>query len=97
MAHEGPTCVYVASYDDRASADLDLVAVKQLHANGEISGFDAAIMQRDDKGHVHIHKDETGTHVGACCFRRPSSPRRQSARASGPSAGTSGAAYRVRT
>ena len=65
MAHEGPTCVYVASYDDRASADLDLVAVKQLHTNGEISGFDAAVMQRDDKGHVHIHKDETGTHVGA--------------------------------
>ena len=65
MSHEGPTCVYVASYDDKASADLDLVAVKQLHTNGEISGFDAAIMQRDDKGHVHIHKDETGTHVGA--------------------------------
>jgi len=65
MAHEGPTCVYAASYDDKASADLDLVAVKQLHATGAIRGFDAAIMQRDSTGHVHMHKDETSTRLGA--------------------------------
>ena len=46
------------SVDD---AEADYQVVKDLHAEKVIGGFDAAVITKDDKGKVHVNKDETAT------------------------------------
>jgi uncharacterized membrane protein len=57
--------LYAASYPDEETAQLDYEAVKNLHAEGVIGTYDAAIVYKDAEGKVHVHKHEKPTQHGA--------------------------------
>ena len=46
-------------------ARADYEVVKDLHALGAVGTYDAAVVTKDDKGKVHVNKDETTTRHGA--------------------------------
>jgi uncharacterized membrane protein len=57
--------VYVGVYEDRDDAVADYQAVKDLHSDGVVGTYDAAIVGRDQRGKVHVMKHETPTQHGA--------------------------------
>lgn len=59
------TFIYVATYADETAARADYQIVKDLHAEGLVGSYDAAVVTKDDKGMVHAAKDETATRHGA--------------------------------
>jgi hypothetical protein len=78
MAHTGPvntkedvmattddTFIYVATYPNEATAQDDYQVVKELHAQGLVGSYDAAVVTKDASGKVHENKDETATRHGA--------------------------------
>jgi len=60
-----PVFVFLAAYDDAHDAELDYEAVFDLHAAGAIGTFDAAVVEKDESGKVHVHKTEKPTQHGA--------------------------------
>ncbi|HWX86776.1 MAG TPA: DUF1269 domain-containing protein [Solirubrobacteraceae bacterium] len=60
-----PVFVFLAAYDDAGEAELDYEAVFELHAAGAIGTFDAAVVEKDEGGKVHVHKTEKPTQHGA--------------------------------
>ena len=54
-----------ASSPDEMSARADYDIVKDLHAEGGIGTYDAAVVTKDADGKVHVNKDETATRHGA--------------------------------
>lgn len=60
-----PVFVFLAAYDDARDAELDYEAVFDLHAAGVIGTFDAAVIEKDEQGKVHVHKTEKPTQHGA--------------------------------
>jgi uncharacterized membrane protein len=60
-----PVFVFLAAYDDASDAELDYMAVFDLHAAGVIGTFDAAVVEKDENGQVHVHKTEKPTQHGA--------------------------------
>jgi uncharacterized membrane protein len=65
VAKTDDTFVYLATYPDEMSARADYQAVKELHASGLVGAYDAAVVTKDARGHVHANKDETATRHGA--------------------------------
>ena len=65
MANEDSTFLLVGAYANVDDARADYEVVKALHAEKVIGGFDAAVITKDDKGKVHVNKDETSTRKGA--------------------------------
>ncbi len=65
MAKPDAVFLYIGTYpsEDAARADYDIV--KDLHAVGAVGTYDAAVVTKDDKGKVHVNKDETTTRHGA--------------------------------
>jgi hypothetical protein len=63
--------VYCGAYGDSADAVADYKAVKELHTEAKlIDSYDAAVIERDDRGRVKIVKKyEMTTHVGAWGLR----------------------------
>jgi uncharacterized membrane protein len=59
------TFLYIAAYPDETAAQEDYAAVKELHAEGLVGSYDAAIVTKDASGKVHENKDETATRHGA--------------------------------
>ena len=57
--------LYVASYASEDDARADYGAIKQLHRDGVIGTYDAAIITKDAKGKVHIALHEKPTQRGA--------------------------------
>jgi uncharacterized membrane protein len=57
--------VYVASYASLEDAKADFGAVKQLHSDGVIGTYDAAVISKDAAGNVKITKTEKPTEYGA--------------------------------
>src|SRR5262245_52959466 len=57
--------LFIATYPDEAAARADYDVVKALHGIDAIGTFDAAVVTKDDKGKVHVNKDETATRTGA--------------------------------
>lgn len=57
--------VYVASYSNLDNANADYAVVKQLHHDGVIEIYDAAVVSKDVGGHVKIHGTEKPTEYGA--------------------------------
>ena len=47
--------VFVATYPDAESAQTDYEVVKKLHSDGVIGTYDAAVVNKDEEGKVHIH------------------------------------------
>src|SRR3712207_3182964 len=57
--------VFVGTYPDAESAEADYEAVKELHSSGVIGTYDAAVVDKDERGKVHVHKHEKPTQHGA--------------------------------
>ena len=65
MAENKEVFVFVGTYDNVGDAQLDYAAVKELHSRGVIGTYDAAVVQKDPDGKVHVHKHEKPTQHGA--------------------------------
>jgi uncharacterized membrane protein len=57
--------IYIGTYASEVDARSDYGVVKGLHALGAVGTYDAAVITKDDKGKVHVNKDETTTRHGA--------------------------------
>jgi uncharacterized membrane protein len=62
---EGPIYLLVATYPNKDAAEADYESVWKLHHTGRLGAYDAAVVTRDDKGKVHVHKREKTTQHGA--------------------------------
>ncbi len=58
MAENKEVFVFIGPYDNLKDAQLDYAAVKELHRQGVIGTYDAAVVDKDAQGEVHVHKDE---------------------------------------
>ena len=65
MAKPDSVFIYIGTYPDEAQARSDYQLVKDLHAAGAVGTYDAALVTKDDKGKVHVNKDEMATRHGA--------------------------------
>jgi len=57
--------VFVGAYPDAESAESDYEVVKDLHSAGVVGTYDAAVVDKDLQGKVHVHKHEKPTQYGA--------------------------------
>lgn len=57
--------VFIGTYASEVDARADYDKVKDLHAAGAVGTYDAAVVTKDEKGNVHVNKDETTTRHGA--------------------------------
>lgn len=64
MAQADATFLFVGTYPSEADARADYDVVKDLHKGGVVGKYDAAVVTKDDKGKVHVDKDETSTRKG---------------------------------
>jgi uncharacterized membrane protein len=65
MAKPDAVFVYIGTYPSEAAARDDYEIVKDLHAAGAVGTYDASVVTKDEKGKVHVNKDETSTRHGA--------------------------------
>lgn len=65
MAKADGVFIYIGTYASEVDARADYDVVKDLHALGAVGTYDAAVVTKDDKGKVHVNKDETTTRHGA--------------------------------
>jgi uncharacterized membrane protein len=65
MAKMETVFIYIGTYPDEAQAQGDYQVVKDLHSAGAVGTYDAAVVTKDDKGKVHVNKDEMATRHGA--------------------------------
>ncbi len=65
MAENQEVFVFIASYSSVDDAQMDYDAVKQLYSDGVIDTYDAAVIDKDADGNVHVHKREKPTQKGA--------------------------------
>jgi uncharacterized membrane protein len=63
--NDKPVFLYVATYANQDDAKTDFDAVKQLHQDGLIGLYDAALVTRDYDDSVHIKTIEKPTERGA--------------------------------
>ncbi|HEX5016621.1 MAG TPA: DUF1269 domain-containing protein [Actinomycetes bacterium] len=64
MSNPDGTFIYIGTYPDETAARVDYDVVKALHAVDAVGSFDAAVVTKDDKGKIHVNKDETATRAG---------------------------------
>lgn len=57
--------LYAASYASKDDAKADLEALKAIKRDGEIRDLTAAIVSKDDKGHLHVHETSHAGKVAA--------------------------------
>jgi uncharacterized membrane protein len=57
--------VFIAGYRDVSDAMVDYGAVKNLYRRGAIDTYDAALVEKDDDGTVHVSKREKPTQKAA--------------------------------
>src|SRR5215217_7845326 len=57
--------VFVGTYSGTEDAEADYEVVKRLHSDGVIGTYDAAVVDKDDEGNVHVHLHEKPTQYGA--------------------------------
>ena len=65
MAKPDAVFVFIGTYPSEAAARDDYEIVKDLHAVGAVGTYDASVVTKDEKGKVHVNKDETATRHGA--------------------------------
>jgi uncharacterized membrane protein len=64
-ADDNGVFVFVGNYPDTDSAQADYEVVKELHSDGIIGTYDAAVLNKDEEGNVHVHLHEKPTEYGA--------------------------------
>ena len=65
MAENKEVFVFIATYGGMVDARADFEAVGDLHDRGIIGTYDAALVEKDSQGKVHVHKREMPTRKGA--------------------------------
>ena len=65
MAKSDTVFIYIGTYPNEDLAQYDYDVVKDLHWEGTVGGYDAAVITKDKSGKVHVNKDETATRHGA--------------------------------
>jgi uncharacterized membrane protein len=65
MAKPESVFVYIGTYPDEAQARDDYQIVKALHSRGAVGTYDASVVTKDNRGKVHVNKDEMATRHGA--------------------------------
>src|SRR3954453_7776225 len=60
-----PVFLYAAAYASAADARLDYDVLLDAHAVGLVGTYDAAVIEKDADGKVHVHKREKPTQHGA--------------------------------
>jgi uncharacterized membrane protein len=60
-----PLFVFAAVYGDKADAEADYDALLELHSAKLVGSYDVALINKDDKGKVHVDKHEKPTQHGA--------------------------------
>lgn len=53
--------LFFGTYATEADAQADYDVIKELHADKAVGTYDAAVITKDDKGKVHVNKDESAT------------------------------------
>ncbi|MBD7957381.1 DUF1269 domain-containing protein [Microbacterium sp. Sa4CUA7] len=64
MAKTDGVFLFIGTYANEAAARSDYDVVKELHSDGAVGSYDAAVITKDDKGKVHVNKDEMATRHG---------------------------------
>ena len=64
MAENKEVFVFIATYDNVGDAWIDYDKVKDLHKQKVIGTYDAAVVEKDADGKIHIHKHEKPTQRG---------------------------------
>jgi uncharacterized membrane protein len=57
--------IYLGTYPSEVVARADYDVVKDLHSVDVVGTYDAAVITKDEKGKVHVNKDEMATRHGA--------------------------------
>ena len=65
MSADDGVIVFVGTYPDTESAQADYEVIKELHSDGVIGTYDAAVVNKDEQGNVYIHMHEKPTEYGA--------------------------------
>jgi uncharacterized membrane protein len=65
MAKADAVFIYIGTYQNKDLAQFDYELVKDLHWEGTVGAYDAAVISKDDDGKVHVNKDESATRHGA--------------------------------
>jgi uncharacterized membrane protein len=65
MAKTDDVFVFIGTYPNEAAARADYEVVKNLHAVGAVGTYDASVVTKDEKGKIHVNKDEMATRHGA--------------------------------
>jgi uncharacterized membrane protein len=65
MAENNDVFVFIGTYSNLEAAQQDYEAVKELHSQGIIGTYDAAVVSKDAHDRVHVHKHEKPTQHGA--------------------------------
>ena len=65
MAKPDAVFIYIGTYPNETAARSDYDVVKDLHEVGAVGTYDAAVVTKDDRGRVHVNKDETAARRGA--------------------------------
>jgi uncharacterized membrane protein len=60
-----PVFVFVGAYSKREDAQADYDALREAHKAGLVGTYDAAVVDKDADGKVHVHKREKPTQHGA--------------------------------
>lgn len=63
MAKTHDVFLYLGTYDSEPDAEMDLQEIKELHSQGVIGTYDAAVVSKED-GKVRMHKIEKPTRRG---------------------------------
>jgi uncharacterized membrane protein len=62
---DNPVFVYAATYPSTDDAWADYDVLLELHADKLVGTYDAAVIDKDANGKVHVHKHEKATQHGA--------------------------------
>jgi uncharacterized membrane protein len=60
-----PIFIYAATYSGTDDAWADYDGMLELHAERLVGTYDAAVINKDENGRVHVHKHEKATQHGA--------------------------------
>ncbi len=64
MATDDGMFLYIGTYPSEVAARDDYEVVKALHSVDVVGTYDAAVITKDEKGKVHVSKDEMATRHG---------------------------------
>ncbi len=65
MSADKDLFLFAGTYSSEADARLDYDVLRDLHAEGIVGTYDAAIVTKDGDGKVHVHKHEKPTQHAA--------------------------------